>query len=48
MGAQKRRNFNFRQSGSERSAEGSYSNYKKQSVKSMKNENIKLANRKVK
>jgi hypothetical protein len=29
MGAQRRRNYNFRQSSSERSAESSYGNFKK-------------------
>lgn len=44
----KQRNMNFRQTKSERNAEGAYSNYKKGLVKNIKNENLKLANKKVK
>ena len=38
----KLRNFNFRQSRSERSAQGAYSNYKKELVRFTKLENVKL------
>jgi hypothetical protein len=41
MGAQRRRNYNFRQSHSERSAEGAYSNFKKEMVRKFKVDSFK-------
>lgn len=38
----KQRNFNFRQTRSERNAEGAYSNFKKGLVKKLKIDNLKL------
>lgn len=42
MGGQRQRNFNFRQTRSERSAEGAYSNYRKGLIRLTKMESIKL------
>ncbi len=41
MGAQRRRNYNFRQSRSERSAEGAYSNFRKEMIRKFKLESFK-------
>ena len=42
MSEQRRRNYNFRQTKSERRAENAYSNFRQRLVKSLRIENLKL------